>query len=120
VGLLIAMMVRVICSGVRVFVNVRVELLVAVPVGNVVEVIEEVGVSVLLGVGESVFVNVGVFEGRICMLGVDDTGSGVLLDMRVGVIVNVVVGVNVVVATQPLGHAVGFTVARSIPGEVAL
>ena len=114
------MMVRVILSGVRVFVNVRVALLVAVPVGNLVEVIVEVSVSVLLGIGESVLVIVVVFEGSICMLGVGDTGSGVLLDTRVGVIVHVVVGVNVVVATQPLGHAVGINVANSCLGEVAL
>jgi len=54
------------------------------------------------------------------MLGVHNTGSGVLVEMRVGLLVKVLVGVKVVVAAQPLGHAVGFTVARSIPGEVAL
>lgn len=107
------MMVRVIKSGVRVDVSVRVRELVAVTVGNVVEVSVDVGDMVLVVVDVSVLVMVGVFEERICMLGVDDAGSGVLVETRVGLLVNVRVGVKVVVATQAPGQAVGIAVARS-------
>ena len=107
------MMVRVIKSGVRVDVAVRVRELVAVTVGNVVEVSVDVGDMVLVVVEVSVLVMVGVFEGRICMLGVDDAGSGVLVETRVGLLVNVLVGVKVVVATHAPVHAVGIAVASS-------
>ena len=107
------MIVRVIKSGVRVDVLVRVRELVGVAVGNVVEVIVAVGDVVLVVVDVSVFVGVGVFEGSICMLGVHDTGSGVFVDTRVGLLVNVRVGVIVVVATHAPVHAVGIAVASS-------
>ena len=105
------MMVRVIKSGVRVEVSVRVRELVGVAVGNVVVLAVDVGDVVLVDVDVSVFVSVGVFEGSICMLGVRDTGSGVFVDTRVGLLVKVLVGVNVVVATHAPVHAVGIAVA---------
>jgi hypothetical protein len=107
------MMVRVIKSGVRVEVSVRVRELVAVAVGNVVVLAVDVGDMVLVEVDVSVFFSVGVFEGRICMLGVNDAGSGVLVETRVGLLVSVRVGVKVVVATQAPVHAVGIAVARN-------
>ena len=106
-------MVRVIKSGVRVDVSVRVRELVGVAVGNVVVLAVDVGDVVLVDVDVSVFVSVGVFEGRICRLGVNDAGSGVLVETRVGLLVNVLVGVKVVVASHAPVHAVGIAVAMS-------
>lgn len=61
--------------------------------GDVVEVSVDIGDVVLVVVDVSVLASVGVYEGRICMPGIHDVGSGVLVETRGGLLVKVLVSI---------------------------